>query len=125
MKRRYDSVTEPEAYVLYALLQHLDPDLVDPSYHNALSPTAGFCYVMTEAFIHVFGWLDGPYRPATVRIGNDVHWYITHADGRILDPTADQYHVAVPYADGRRRWFCNGRNLSRRAKTLLQRAALL
>lgn len=69
----------------------------------------GYCYVAAEAFFHLIRrkgykmvYLDvGDYFSLHERFPQTTHWYITTPDGRIIDPTADQYPHGPPYELGR------------------------
>lgn len=69
----------------------------------------GYCYAAAEAFFHLIRRKG--YKMTYLDVGDDfslhekfpqtTHWYITTPDGRIIDPTADQYPHGPPYELGR------------------------
>ena len=79
----------------------------------------GNCYVTSEALFHLLGGKAAGWRPETLRHEGDVHWYLRHADGRVLDATASQFRTAPDYRKGRGRGFLT-REPSRRARELMR-----
>lgn len=78
----------------------------------------GNCYVTCEALYHLLGGKRAGWVPKTVRHEGDTHWFLVHASGLILDPTASQFKRKVPYARARGRGFLT-RAPSRRARALM------
>jgi len=79
----------------------------------------GNCYVASEALYHLLGGKAAGWTPMSVRTPGDVHWFLKHASGRILDPTAAQFRGKLPdYAAARGRGFLT-RQPSRRAAALM------
>ena len=82
-------------------------------------PLTGFCYVASEALYHLAGGATAGlsvYR-CTFAPGK-THWWLKDADGRILDPTAEQFPGLPPYALGVRTHFLS-RQPSHRAAALI------
>lgn len=65
----------------------------------------GNCYVTSEALYHLLGGKASGWTPHTVRHEGDVHWFLVHESGLVLDPTATQFRSPVPYALARGRGF--------------------
>ena len=55
----------------------------------------------------------------TLRHEGDVHWYLRHASGLVVDPTAQQFRTKPPYGRGRGRGFLT-RGPSKRARALMR-----
>jgi hypothetical protein len=88
----------------------LGPHLLDPKRAKVrpadAAATWGCCYVAAEAVYHLTGGKAGPLSPKSVRVPDDVHWYLhTAFSGEVVDPTADQFAEAPDYAAGVRRGF--------------------
>lgn len=96
-------------------------------------PLYGCCYVLSEALYHMlpgaFAWKVKWWKPATVRVpgyaGPGAHWFLRRLlpgqDTAILDLTAKQFTVPVPYDEARGRGFLT-REPSHRAKLVIARA---
>ena len=76
----------------------------------------GCCYVACEV-VRLLSSED--LRPATLRTGVGVHWFLVRQDGSVVDPTADQFAVTPDYRHGRRRGFLTLKP-SKRARQLLE-----
>ena len=82
------------------------PKSMKPQANNTYQ---GYCYAAAEAFFHLIrrkgykmAYLDvGEEFSLYKRFPQGTHWYITTSDGRIIDPTADQYPHGPPYELGR------------------------
>jgi len=79
----------------------------------------GNCYVTCEALYHLMGGKAAGWKPKTLRHEGDVHWYLEHTSGTIVDPTAVQFDTPVPYERGVGRGFLT-KEPSARAKTLMK-----
>ena len=79
----------------------------------------GNCYVTCEALYHLIGGRAAGWKPATVRHEGDVHWFLRHESGLVLDPTADQFNEEPPYAQARGRGFLT-KKPSKRARALMR-----
>lgn len=62
------------------------------------TPTAGHCYVASEALWHLTGQTFRVYR---IRHEGSSHWFLRTPGGRVVDPTADQFATPVPYDQAR------------------------
>ena len=107
----------------------LTPDLLKPAYRHMVeagNPTAGHCYHAAEAAFHLLGGAEAGWTPQVFREADGItHWWLRHRDGRIVDPTADQYRSAglePPYAHGKGCGFLT-RQPSRRAGEIIRRLA--
>jgi hypothetical protein len=62
----------------------------------------GHCFVATNAFWHLMGARNGPYRPRHVKVGDASHWFLVDTrNGAIVDLTASQFgRTRVRYEDG-------------------------
>ena len=76
---------------------------------RALGDPRGKCYVAAEALYHLLGgkkagltpaWVEVPW-PNPDSIGFQKHWFLRTKDGRVLDPTAEQFDDEPPYHLGR------------------------
>jgi hypothetical protein len=111
--------------MLLAVQGALTPDLLKPPYcHQPDNPTAGHCYAAAEALYHLLG---GKAAGLTPQVGRDetggTHWWLRTDEGRIIDPTAEQYTsrgLTPPYAHGKGAGFLT-RKPSRRAQALIAR----
>jgi hypothetical protein len=100
----------------------LSDDLRRAPWRGSPCAVAGHCYVASEAAWHALGGMASAWRPVHVRHESAPHWFLQHADGRVLDVTAGQFASPVPYAAGRRVGFLT-RQPSRRARVVLARIA--
>jgi hypothetical protein len=65
-------------------------------------PMTGHCFVAVNAFWHMTGAHAGPYVPRQVRVEGASHWFLEdRRTGRVVDLTASQFTVPVPYHLGR------------------------
>jgi hypothetical protein len=76
--------------------------------------------VTCEALYHLLGGRAGGWKPATVRHEGDVHWYLVHSSGLVLDPTRAQFLRRPDYARGRGRGFLTKRPSRAAARLILQ-----
>lgn len=78
---------------------------------DALPQLRGMCYKASEAYYHLS---DENLKPVQVWLQRDngvmdSHWWLENKDtGEIVDLTADQYEVTIPYDRGRGRGFLTG-----------------
>ncbi|MDW9481172.1 hypothetical protein GOB57_21230 [Sinorhizobium meliloti] len=111
----------------------LTPELLTGRWRNALADTgnryAGHCYAAAEAIFHMVGgrakgWLPCVMSHATWGEGLDpgeTHWFIRHKrTGEILDPTAPQFDLPVPYHRSKGCGFLT-REPSHRARVIIER----
>ena len=80
----------------------------------------GNCYATSEALYHLLGGKRAGWKPMTVRHEGDVHWFLKHEDGRILDVTVWQFRTRPPYERARGRGFLT-KKPSIRARALMER----
>lgn len=80
----------------------------------------GNCYVTCEALYHLLGGRSAGYKPMTVRHEGEVHWFLMHVSGLVLDPTASQFKSPPPYHRARGRGFLT-RQPSKRARVMMDR----
>ena len=111
----------------------LTPDLLKPYWREQAEKTGnkfcGHCYTAAEAAYHMLGGKDAGWTPhvlsnATWPEGLDpgeTHWYVKHASGRVVDPTAAQFPDKVPYEKGTPKGFLT-REPSKRARTIMERS---
>lgn len=79
----------------------------------------GNCYVTSEALYHLLGGAAAGWKPETLRHEGDVHWYLRHASGMVLDATAAQFKSPPDYRKGRGRGFLT-KQPSKRAAALME-----
>lgn len=108
--------------------RHLTDDLLCPRWRAKRKPgdhnTTGHCYIAAEAAYHLYGKARG-FTPYVISGPDWTHWYLRHPDGRILDPTAEQWGTeTIPYDRGRGSGFLT-RDPSRRCRELMSRVALV
>jgi hypothetical protein len=89
------------------------------------SNVSGHCYVATEALFHALGGYDSSWRPYYMRANGDSHWFLKNLEnGRILDPTAEQFMWGLDYAKAKGKGFLT-KYPSKRAKEVLRRIGYL
>jgi len=99
----------------------LTPDLLRPEYRTgARRPYAGHCYAASEAYYHLRGGRLAGFTPMTARHEGESHWWLRGPRGEIIDLTAEQFAVPVPYGVGRGCGFLTG-TPSRRAQIIIER----
>ena len=82
----------------------------------------------SEALWHLLGGMDSEwrprflkYKPKYARVEPTPHWFLQRPwDGRVLDPTADQFHYLPRYAEAVHVPFLT-REPSRRARIVIDR----
>ncbi len=85
---------------------------------------AGHCYVASESVYWLCGGRDSGMTVKRVKMGDAWHWYLLDEDGTVVDPTAGQFDVEVPYGDGVSTGFLTGRP-SKRARIVMDRVQRL
>jgi hypothetical protein len=98
----------------------LTDDLRRSPWRGSPNPMAGHCYVASEALFHLLGGKMSGWTPQTMTVNDVVHWFLRHEDGRILDPTFDQFDHPLDYDEGRGRGFLT-RQPSKRAAEAIRR----
>lgn len=112
--------------ILHLVRAQLGAQFVRPTNRRwrPLDATAswGCCYVACEALYHLHAGAQG-YVPAYLKIEGDsifsTHWILIRDDGRILDPTADQFKSSPDYSNPLRCGFLT-KQPSKRTKKLMQ-----
>lgn len=56
----------------------------------------GNCYAASEALYHILGGKRAGWKPMRVRLPDDVHWFLTHESGLIVDPSRQQFGGYLP-----------------------------
>ena len=65
---------------------------------GGMSKRRGNCYVTCEALYHLLGGKEAGWIPMRMRWERDTHWFLRHASGLILDPTASQFQDPPTHA---------------------------
>lgn len=73
-----------------------------------------------EALYHLLGGKEGGWKPMTVKHEGDIHWFLMHRTGVVIDPTRSQFRREPPYHKARGRGFLT-KQPSKRAKDMMQR----
>lgn len=115
--------------IIAEMAPHLTLDLAPKNWQrlakrfNVTEPAFGCCYPAAEVLYHLWGKYNG-FKPATKRSSprrGDLHWFLRHPDGRILDPTASQFgNDPFDYTGARGCGFLT-KQPSKRAQILLNR----
>lgn len=77
-------------------------------------PYAGYCYVASEAFIHLTS-----KKYSLMHIGGAGHYFVMSPDGRVIDLTAEQFENKLDYTKARRRALFT-KTPSRRGQKLIE-----
>jgi len=109
---------------MYVVIQRvqavLTPDLLKPKYKHKTG-VGGHCYAASEACFHLLGGKPAGWTPVVYSSNEGwTHWWLRHEDGRICDPTADQFPYVFPYALGRGNGFLT-KAPSKRASEIMKR----
>ena len=84
-------------------------------------PSWGCCYVAAEAVYHAAGGRASGLRVMHVAHEGSPHWFLVAVDGAVVDPTADQFEAAPPYAAAKGKGFLT-RGPSARARAVIAAA---
>lgn len=95
----------------------LTDDLRRAPWKGSANEKAGHCYVACESLFHLSGKTLKPY---FVRHEGSPHWFLRTQDGKIIDPTFEQFSTPVPYAKGIGKGFLT-KEPSKRAQTVIDR----
>lgn len=106
------------AKLVCRVILSLSDDLRRRPWKGHPNDLAGHCYVASEALYHLLGGRLSGWTPMNVRVGSVSHWFLKGPDSEILDPTAAQFDIHIPYAEARGRGFLT-RMPSRRAQLLM------
>lgn len=106
----------------------LTPDLVKPEYRNSKNYLAGHCYAASEALYHMLGGKEAGYTPQVLNYSKfpeglkkgQTHWFLKNAEGEVLDVTAKQFKVTIPYDKDVGTGFLT-KQPSRRAQEIIRR----
>jgi hypothetical protein len=79
----------------------------------------GNCYVTSEALYHLLGGKKAGWTPMRMRYRGDIHWFLRHSSGLILDATRSQFETPPLYFNARPAGFLT-RGPSKRAQALMQ-----
>jgi hypothetical protein len=106
----------------------LTPDLLKPSYRAlqdaGAHPMTGHCFVASEALFYIMGGKGSGFVPHVGHVNGGTHWWVVGPDGRVWDPTLDQFDAPVEYEKGRGTGFgVPGAGPSKRAQELLRRVS--
>ena len=105
---------------LQKLPQALTPGLLKSKYRKlqeqGAHPMTGHCYVACEALHHL---MDKQTEIYFVRHEGDPHWFLK-LEGRIVDPTVDQFQTVPKYEHARHAAFLT-KEPSKRARILMLR----
>jgi hypothetical protein len=107
------------------VLDNLSNDLLTKEWQRSkkLHPTNetfGHCYVVSETLYHMLGGKQEGWTPQRVRMQGATHWFLKHQSGAILDLTASQFDMPVPYQLARGSGFLT-KQPSKRSLKLLKR----
>ncbi len=100
-------------YLIDLIKSALTVELLQKKYRgeNPENPLFGHCYVASEALYYLIRSLSFndhllEYKPCRGRDSDNItHWWLQDNEGKILDPTAEQYTSqgkVPPYQKGRR-----------------------
>lgn len=78
----------------------------------------GNCYVASEALFHILGGKTAGWSVYRMRAQGDVHYWLEHDNGMILDPSRMQFKNLPDYSKGKKTGFMTKRP-SRRAVDLI------
>jgi hypothetical protein len=109
----------------------LTPDLLRGKWKRETdNPLAGHCYAATEALYWMLGgpnsdWKSYIFKHKTFPEGleeGETHWFLKNIKtGEILDPTAGQFDVEIPYENATQAAFLPTNGGSKRAKEIIKR----
>lgn len=88
--------SNPTGRIVKAIRRHLTPDLLKPRYRGQPHPMAGHCYVAAETCHHLLKKIGIKSKPVSGRHEGVSHWWLL-VEGRVVDPTADQFSKPVDY----------------------------
>ena len=113
--------------LIAAIRKHLGPAFVKPKNRKFRPDDApaswGCCYAAVETLYYLGARKEG-FVPAYIYVGEmegsifATHWILIRVDGRVLDPTADQFNVPPDYRNARLCGFQTKRPSARSAKLI-------
>lgn len=80
--------------------------------------TRGNCYVTSEALYHLLGRKG--WHVYCMRHEGDMHWFLKHETGIVVDATAKQFKKRPDYAKAKRKGFLT-KKPSKRARVLMRK----
>ena len=104
----------------------LTEDLLSPKWRKLKGrhPLSGQCYIASEACYWLLGGKASGYVPCVLRLDEQrTHWFLRNG-AEVLDPTAEQFPIPVPYHLGRGNGFLT-KKPSRRARLVMARVRRL
>lgn len=110
----------------YLIVSNLSDDLLDKKFRKIkqrseyLPSTFGHCYVASEVAYHLLGGKETGWKAYYVKHLGCPHWFLKHETGYVLDMTASQFKVLVPYDKARGIGFLT-KEPSKRAKVLIKK----
>jgi len=118
-----DKANQQEKYLIDRIKKHLEPSLLLPKYRGQSHPLAGHCYVASEAYFHLAGAKKSGLKPMQISHEGVSHWFLLNSrnsplGSQIIDITAGQFKIPVPYSDAKGRGFLT-KNPSKRTQRLL------
>lgn len=90
-----------------------------PKYRGHPNILRGQCYVAAEVLYH---WNTGLFKSYSMRVGDEVHWFLRSRSGKVYDPTAGQFSEPLDYSKGVGRGFLTNQP-SKRAQRVMERMA--
>lgn len=105
-----------------AELIHEGTDLRKAKWRGNPHTLAGACYYLSETLAAIYTWLGYEVEVYTLRHEGDTHWCLK-VEGRVIDPTMEQFRTPVPYGQARRIGFLT-KDTSKRTKTVLEKLGL-
>jgi hypothetical protein len=96
------------------------PEDIKPEYRVEGKPTAGACYVASEAYYHLMGGSESGLHPVQMEHEGSSHWWLEDDDRNVTDLTHDQFGTLVPYSEGKRKGFLT-KQPSKRAQGIMDR----
>jgi len=103
--------------LLQVLRDNLSDDLRRKPWKGSRNRFSGHCYVACEALYHL---TEGKLRPYFIRHNNEPHWFLKDSNGKVIDPTKDQFKDTVDYSKGIAKGFLT-KAPSKRAQILIWR----
>lgn len=80
----------------------------------------GNCYVTSEALYHLLGGRKAGWKPMTMKVKKETHWFLQHKSGLIVDATVAQFKHKPNYSLARGRGFLTAKP-SKKAAALMER----
>ena len=129
--KKFDRTLEANSFeqsLIKKIQSVLTEDLLNPEWKKKLEtgkhhPFAGHCYAASEALYHLLGGKEKGYKPMRGVLNGETHWWIRDKEGKILDPTAEQFYyvnLKPPYEKGKGTGFLT-KTPSKRAKEIILR----